>query len=77
MTFTVYEADKPAIIGLGPRWRNATFDTKRDAEVYAYCWAYPVTKEFAEKNAPEMTPGEDYDYGMYEVPVWMRIEENS
>lgn len=77
MKYTVYENDEPAV--MAPRtfkcWETASFDTKREAEVYAYLWCYPVTKAVAERDAPKMDIGTQYDYGMFEVPVLMHIEE--
>lgn len=79
MKYTVYENGKPA--AMWPDgftfWDNATFATKREAEVYAYLWCYPVTKPVAAKEAPEMEIGKKYNYSMCEVPVWMHIEEHS
>lgn len=76
MKYTVYEGGKPAV--MAPRtfkcWKNATFATKREAEVCAYLWCYAVTREQAENIAPEMEVGKKYDYGMWQVPVWMHIE---
>jgi hypothetical protein len=77
MKYTVYENGKPAVMALKTFkcWEKATFDTKREAEVYAYLWCYPVTKDVAQQTAPEMEVGKKYDYGVYEVQVWMHIEE--
>ena len=53
-----------------------TFSLKRNAEVYAYMWAYPVSQSDAERYAPEMDIGVEYDYNMFsEGSVFMKIEE--
>jgi hypothetical protein len=77
MSYTVCEDDKPATMAPNTFkcWEIATFDTKREAEIYAYLWCYPVTRDVAEKEAPQMKIGVAYDYGMFEVPVWMKIVE--
>lgn len=61
-----------------PGWVGKdTFTLKRNAEVYAYMWAYPVSMADAELNAPEMVIGKEYDFSMYEdcMPILMQIEE--
>lgn len=45
-------------------WNNSKFDTKREAEIYAYIWAYPVSVEEAIEIAPEMEINKEYDYSM-------------
>ena len=55
-------------------WGKDTFESKREAEVYAYYWAYPVTKIQAEKYAPKMEIGKSYNYSMSEFPILMKIE---
>jgi hypothetical protein len=58
-----------------PGWVGKdTFSLKRNAEVYAYMWAYPVTASEAEANAKEMDIGVDYNMFMSEFPILMRIE---
>jgi hypothetical protein len=52
-----------------------TFSLKRNAEVYAYLWAYGVSQSVAEAEAPEMCVGEEYNYSTCEYPIMMRIEE--
>lgn len=53
-----------------------TFSLKRNAEVYAFMWAYPVTQSDAETNAPEMNVGVEYDFSMGALGcVQMKIEE--
>lgn len=74
--FKVYEGKKPAeMVGSDHFWSTGEFITKREAEVYAYLWAYPIVKSEAEIRAPEMEIGKAYDYGQTKVPVMMRIEE--
>lgn len=38
-------------------------------------WAYPFSKEEAEKAATEMELDKEYDYGMSEFPVMMKISK--
>jgi len=53
-----------------------TFETKREAEVFAFYWAYDVSYETSALNAPSMVIGEEVDYGMSPVDnVFMKIEE--
>lgn len=81
--YRVYQDDKPADSKHFPRlryncWSNSLFENKREAEVYACLWAYPVSREEAEVNAPYMENGVKYDFGMTEFPVYMSVrwEEN-
>jgi hypothetical protein len=55
-------------------WENDAFATKRQAEIYAFHWAYPFTREEAEVGAPTMEVGREYDYSTCEIPVMMKIE---
>ena len=78
--FQVYQDDKPAdsknypsIQGFG--WSNSTFENKREAEIYAFLWACPLSLEEAKIAAPHMRIGIEYDYGMTEVPVHMSIHK--
>ena len=82
MAYRVYQGHKPADTkgypeikeGLG--WDNSIFLDKRAAEVYAYCWAYPVTLAEAETMAGTMEVGEEYDFGYTaDEPVLMKIVE--
>ena len=56
-------------------WDVDTFDTKREAEIFAYHWAYPVLREDAVENADVMELNKEYDYSISEYPVMMKIEE--
>ena len=78
--YQVFQGDKPAeskyfpsLKGYG--WDNFSFENKREAEVYAFRWAYPVSREKAEADAPHMQEGVAYDYGMSEVPIYMSIRK--
>lgn len=74
--YRVFEAGKRCDDYKIPGWLGQdTFDLKRDAEIYAFLWAYSVSKSEAEKEAPEMETGVDYDYSTFEFPLMMRIEE--
>lgn len=79
--FYVYENNQPAILRSKDTnepvegWNNNGFETKREAEVYAYQWAYPVSKAEAEQEATEMEIGKPYDYSMGEFPIMMQIME--
>lgn len=55
-------------------WDVDSFNTKREAEIFAYHWAYPG--DYANKvfEAPEMVIGKEYDYSMGNCPVMMMIE---
>lgn len=59
--------------GLG--WDNHIFPTKREAEIYAYKWAYPVTDWADLENVPAMELNKRYDYSMGDDPVWMEIKQ--
>lgn len=58
-------------------WKEDTFATKREAEVFAFAWAYPVPFAQCEEFAPEMDVGVEYDYSIGEEQVLMKIEEVS
>jgi len=69
--FQVFQNGKPADCFGYPEmdksWNNSTFQTKREAEIYAFHWAYPYSNEECEKNAPEMEIGKEYEYSMIGV----------
>lgn len=74
--YRVFEGDKRCDDHKIPGWIGKdTFSLKRNAEVYAFMWAYPVSQSEAEVNAPVMDVGIAYDMSMSEFPVLMRIEE--
>lgn len=78
MSYQVLQDGKPCSEYNIPNWGIDTFDTVREAEIFAYLWAYPVTKEEAEVNAPQMAIGCDIDYSMTsECPVLMKIIEKA
>lgn len=56
-------------------WPVDSFETKREAEVFAYAWAYPVDAKTAQENAKSMVIGQEYDMSMHEEPVMMSIRE--
>ncbi len=58
-------------------WDQDTFQTKREAEIHAYRWAYPVTRSTAEIQAPPMELNKAYNYSTCEFPVLMEIREVS
>lgn len=74
--FVVYEDEKRCSEYKINGWEVGSFETKREAEVFAYLWAYPVSKSDAESNAPPMDLGKEYDYSIvHGFPVMMKIEE--
>lgn len=74
--YRVFEAGKRCDDHQIPGWVGKdTFSLKRNAEVYAFLWAYAVSQSDAEAKAPTMDVGVDYDYSTCEFPVMMRIEE--
>lgn len=74
--FRVFEGGKRCDDHQIPGWVGKdTFSLKRNAEVYAFAWAYPVSLSAAEQLAPEMEIGVEYDYSTSEHPVMMKIEE--
>lgn len=74
--YRVFEGDKRCDDHNIPGWVGKdTFSLKRNAEVYAFMWTYPVSQSEAEVSAPEMHVGHKYDFSTCEFPVWMRIEE--
>jgi hypothetical protein len=76
MKYAVFEDGKPAVLMHSyDCWKSNVFNTKREAEVYAYLWCVGTTLERAKQEAPEMNLGEDYDYSLYGDPVWMMILE--
>lgn len=66
--YCVYEAGKRCS-------EHKINETKREAEVFAYHWAYPMPLDACEREATEMELGKEYDYSMCEFPVMMKIEE--
>lgn len=58
-------------------WDTDTHKYKRAAEIYAYLWAFPVSIEVAEIEAPEMTLNTLTNYSQCEFPVMMEIREVS
>lgn len=54
-------------------WDISVFANQRDAEIYAYHWAYPYGRKYCEENAPTMELDKEYNYSTCEVPVMMRI----
>lgn len=56
-------------------WEVDTFDTKDEAELFAYMWAYPFDLETAKVNKKEMQLSVEYDMSMSESKVMMKIEE--
>ena len=75
MKYRVLQNGKPCSEYGIKGWDVDTFDTKREAEVFAFLWAYPFDRETAEVNAPTIPIGVDKDYSMSEFPVMMRVEE--
>ena len=73
--YCVYEAGKRCSEHKIKGWDKDTFETKREAEVFAYHWAYPMPLDACEREATEMELGKEYDYSMCEFPVMMKIEE--
>ena len=55
-------------------WDVDSFKSKREAEIFAFMWAFPFTKEEAEMSAPDMEIGKDYDMSMSDCLVNMKIE---
>jgi hypothetical protein len=56
-------------------WDIDTFETKLAAEQFAVQWAYPIGIDKLCRFWAPMELGKEYDFGMYEVPVMMKIEE--
>lgn len=75
--YHVFENDKEAILENTKLtiWKNNKFETKREAEVYAYLWAYHCYKEEAERDAQEMKLNKKYNMSLSEFPVMMEIRE--
>jgi hypothetical protein len=63
--FQVLQNQKPCSSFKIKGWTIDTFNTHRGAEVFAYLWAYPVTLEEAEINAPAMKLQRQYDYSSF------------
>lgn len=73
--FVVYQDGKRCSEYKIPTWDVDSFETKREAEEFAYRWAYPVSKEDAKIYAEPMDLGVEYDYSMFDGHVMMKIEE--
>ena len=77
--YQVFEDGTPADCNhcnvIGEAWITSIFENKRDAEIYAFMWAFPISKKSAAVNAPEMEINKEYDYSMCEFPVMMMIKE--
>lgn len=71
--FVVYENNVRCSEFKFSGWDIDSFKSKREAEIFAFMWAYPFTKEEAEMSAPSMELGKDYDFSMCEVPVNMKV----
>lgn len=56
-------------------WKSSIFKTKREAEIYAFMWAYGYNYDESIKNAPIMELGKNYNFSMCEIPVLMMIKE--
>lgn len=56
-------------------WDVDTFATKRAAELFMLCWAYPYTLDAAREDGRTFDIGVQYDLGMTEFPVLMEIRE--
>jgi len=60
------------------QWACCTFDTMREAEVYAYLWCHNVTIDRARQVAPQMTVDVPLSFrssATYGEDVVMRIVE--
>lgn len=74
--FIVYQDGKRCSEYKIKGWSVDSFDTKREAEIFAYHWAYPYSYQDCVDLAPCMTLGKEYDYTMAKgFPVMMKIEE--
>lgn len=71
---------KDAVVDYSKKgWDNCTFDTKREAEVYAYLWCNSVTRNIAEERAPIMEirkPKGFRSSATYGEEILMRIVED-
>lgn len=56
-------------------WDKDTFDTKREAEIFAYHWAFPMPYSACVEFADTMDINVEYNYSTCEFPVMMKIEE--
>lgn len=76
MKYQVFQNDKPCAEYGIKGWDVDTFKTKREAEIFAYHWAYPYGYDECVKTAPPMEIGKPYDYSMTsEASVLMTIKE--
>lgn len=73
MSFYVYQNNKPAVMedSKYKRWHSNKFETKREAEIYAFLWAYPVTLHEAITYAPTMELNIEYDYSSWEPRTFL------
>lgn len=58
-------------------WDKDTFPGLEEAIIFAYHWAYPYDYDFIVRSVNNklfvMEPDKDYDMGMSETPIIMRI----
>lgn len=73
--FQVLQNGKPCASYNIRGWGGDTFLTKRAAELFMLCWAYPYSLETARAQEVSFNLGVEYDLGMSDVPVMMAIKE--
>lgn len=73
--YRVFEAGKRCKDHNVKGWETDTFDTKREAEIFAFHWAYPMPYKACVEFATNMDLNVEYDYSTSEFPVMMKIEE--
>lgn len=73
--FRVYENGVRCAHLMIQGWDVDTFSSKRSAELFMLCWAYPYTLDAARKDSRTFDLDIEYDLGMTEVPVLMSIRE--
>lgn len=78
--FQVLQDGKPCREYTISGWDIDTFETKKEAEIFAHLWAYPIDKETAKEwsdKRGEMELNKEYDMSMGgpDCPVMMKIVE--
>lgn len=75
MRYQVLQDEKPCASYNIPSWNVDTFDTQKEAELFAVHWAYPIGKDQREEFYRPMQIDVPMDMGITEAAVWMKIIE--
>jgi hypothetical protein len=73
MPYQVFQAGIPCSEYKIPTWEVDTFETQKEAELFAVHWAYPISKNQIKEFWRPMKLNVPVDMGISEVPVMMEI----